>query len=47
MLGWSPDVFWAATPAELAGVLGALAGEAPAVAGADELRRLMEMYPDG
>lgn len=47
LLGWSPDSFWSATPAELACVFGAMAGEAPAVAGAGDLRRLMEMYPDG
>lgn len=47
LLGWLPDSFWSATPTELACVLGAMAGEATAVAGAGDLRRLMEMYPDG
>jgi len=46
VLGWRPDEYWRATPAELAAVLGALTGEAPA-AGADDLARLMEMFPDG
>lgn len=46
VLGWRPDEFWRATPAELAGVLGALVGEEPAAAGAGDLARLMEMFPD-
>lgn len=48
VLGWSPDAFWRATPAELGAVLGALAGpgEAPPP-GADEIARLKELYPDG
>ncbi len=46
LLGWRPGEFWAATPAELAAVLGAMAGEgAEGVSGA-ELRRLAEMFPD-
>lgn len=45
VLGWRPDEFWRSTPAELAAVLGTLAGEAPA-AGADDLARLMEIFPD-
>jgi len=46
LLGWRPEEFWAATPAELAAVLGAGApGEAPASPG--DLARLMEMFPDG
>ena len=47
LLGWRPDEFWTATPAELAAVVAALAGEARPVAGADDLARLMEIYPDG
>jgi hypothetical protein len=47
LLGWRADEFWSATPAELATVLRALAGdEAPAASSAD-LARLMEMFPDG
>lgn len=47
LLGWRPDEFWSATPAELAVVLEALnGGEAPG-AGADDLARLKEMFPDG
>lgn len=45
--GWSPAVFWAATPAELAALMRALAGEAPATADAGDLARLMEAFPDG
>jgi len=47
LLGWRPDEFWSATPAELATVVAALAGEGAAAAGAADLARLMEMYPDG
>ncbi len=47
LLGWRPDEFWKATPAELAAVLGALAGEEQAPASADDLQRLMRMFPDG
>lgn len=46
LLGWPPDTFWAATPAELAAVLNALAPRSE-TAGADDLARLKEMYPDG
>jgi uncharacterized phage protein (TIGR02216 family) len=47
-LGWRPDEFWRATPAELAAVLAAFAGapaEVPATAA--DLARLKEMHPDG
>ena len=46
LLGWRPDEFWNATPAELAAVIAALAGPGPLVSPAD-LARLKEMYPDG
>jgi hypothetical protein len=52
LLGWRPAEFWQATPAELAAILEAVGleamggGEADACA-ADELARLMEMFPDG
>ena len=46
LLGWRPDEFWAATPAELAAVL---APPAPPLAGAPltraECARLMELHP--
>lgn len=50
MLGWSPDAFWRATPAELDAVVSAL-GADPAAGGvppdADTMRRLKEAFPDG
>jgi uncharacterized phage protein (TIGR02216 family) len=47
VLGWRPDEYWAATPAELAAILAAFAGTDPAPASADDLTQLMEMFPDG
>lgn len=44
-LGWQPDDFWTATPAELAAVLTAMAGGETS-ASADDLERLKEMFPD-
>jgi uncharacterized phage protein (TIGR02216 family) len=46
LLGWRPDEFWRATPAELAAVLQAMGGDDAAASGAD-LQRLMEIFPDG
>jgi Phage tail assembly chaperone protein, TAC len=47
LLGWRPDEFWSATPAELAAVLAAMSGtDMPGADGAD-LARLKEMFPDG
>lgn len=47
LLGWRPDAFWRATPAELACVLTALRGEATAPPDAAMLAALMEQFPDG
>ena len=48
LLGWRPDEFWRATPAELAAVLVALTGGgSTAPVTRDELARLKEMFPDG
>lgn len=47
LLGWRPDEFWRATPAELAAVLRGLKGEEAAPAVPADLMRLMEMFPDG
>lgn len=49
VLGWSPDVFWRATPAELAAVVTALTGDiaAPGPPDAATIRRLQEAFPDG
>lgn len=45
LLGWTPEIFWAATPADLRNALGLdLATEAPA--DATLLARLMEVLPD-
>lgn len=46
-LGWSPDAFWAATPAELACVVRALVGEDTLPPDAATIRTLMEAFPDG
>lgn len=46
LLGWRPAEFWAATPAELASILDAVAPAGPVAAAAD-LQRLQEMFPDG
>ena len=46
LLGWRPEEFWRATPAELAAVLAALS-PADAAASRGDLARLKEMFPDG
>jgi len=46
-LGWSPDQFWAATPAELAAIVRAIGGERAAPADAGLLQRMKEAFPDG
>ncbi|WP_230635653.1 phage tail assembly chaperone [Sphingomonas sp. Leaf4] len=45
--GWSPDAFWAATPAELAALVRAVAGDAPTPCDRDTIARLKERFPDG
>jgi uncharacterized phage protein (TIGR02216 family) len=49
VLGWSPDAFWRATPAELAAVVAALTGDDPAGVPPDAatIARLREEFPDG
>lgn len=48
VLGWRPDEFWQATPAELAVVVRALGGdEAISPPARDEIAALMEAFPDG
>ena len=44
LLGWRPEEFWQATPAELAAVL---QDEMIETVAGDELRRLREQFPDG
>jgi len=45
--GWSPDRFWAATPAELAALVAVLAGDEVAPPDAATIRTLQEAFPDG
>ncbi len=47
LLGWRPAEFWSATPAELAAIIDAMAGEEPVPASAADLARLKELFPDG
>jgi len=48
LLGWRPEEFWQATPAELAAVIEALAGgECAEPASRADLERLERMFPDG
>ncbi|MCU6455862.1 phage tail assembly chaperone [Sphingomonas sp. A2-49] len=50
VLGWSPDAFWRATPAELAAVVRAASGGGEAAAmppDAATLARMREAFPDG
>lgn len=47
VLGWSPDAFWRATPAELAAVVGALAGGQAGPPDSGLLARLRKAFPDG
>jgi hypothetical protein len=48
LLGWRPEEYWSATPAELAAVLEAMLPEREgAAADQGDLARLMEMFPDG
>lgn len=48
-VGWAPDIFWSATPAEVAALFGdADPDPGPGCAlGAGDLATLMEAYPDG
>jgi hypothetical protein len=46
LLGWRPEEFWRATPAELGAVLGALMPDAEVGVSAQELARLAAMFPD-
>jgi uncharacterized phage protein (TIGR02216 family) len=46
ILGWRPDDFWSATPAELLAILHALAGDGTTPPSADALHQLMTRFPD-
>ena len=45
-LNWRPDDFWNAIPAELLGILQAMAGEGEAPPSADVIHELMAQFPD-
>jgi len=47
LIGWRPQDFWRATPAELAAVLGAMEPESEDAISAKDLASLMEQFPDG
>jgi uncharacterized phage protein (TIGR02216 family) len=47
LLGWRPEEFWKATPAEMAAVLDAVVPQGRETAVGADLARLMEMFPDG
>lgn len=46
LLGWRPEEFWRATPAELGTVLGAIAGMGEIGASRSDLDKLLEKFPD-
>lgn len=48
-LGWSPDAFWRATPAELRAVVEAVRGEGGATSPPDPatIAAMREAFPDG
>ena len=49
LLGWTPDAFWRATPAELGAVLRVVAGEGTGAVPPDAgvLAAMRETFPDG
>lgn len=47
IFGWTPDLFWEATPAELGALVRALRGDEAASLGTGDVTRLMEAFPDG
>ncbi|WP_010161245.1 phage tail assembly chaperone [Sphingomonas sp. PAMC 26617] len=49
VLGWGPEVFWHATPAELGAVVAVLTGEDGVIAPPDAatIARMQEAFPDG
>lgn len=46
VLSWTPDEFWSATVAELRMAMEGRTGRLDEAAGIEELRRLMEEFPD-
>ncbi|NCN84135.1 MAG: phage tail assembly chaperone [Sphingomonadales bacterium] len=52
VLGWTPEQFWNATPAELAAIFAAFSENTPghqnqAPLGITQLEKLKETFPDG
>lgn len=47
LIGWRPQDFWRATPAELTAVLGAMEPASDGAMSAKDLAALMEQFPDG
>lgn len=49
VLGWVPDIFWRATPAELAAVVAVLRGGENEITPPDgaTIARMQEAFPDG
>lgn len=49
VLGWAPDIFWRATPAELAAVVAVLLGGEGEITPPDgaTIARMQEAFPDG
>jgi uncharacterized phage protein (TIGR02216 family) len=45
--GWTPELFWAATPEELVALVRAVAGDVVAPPDRDTIAQLMEAFPDG
>lgn len=45
--GWAPETFWRATPAELAALVRAVAGDEVAPPDAATIAAMMEAFPDG
>ena len=46
-LGWRPDEFWNATPAELLAILQGSDGQDAAPPDPNEIQKLMSLFPDG
>ncbi|HEY0044491.1 MAG TPA: phage tail assembly chaperone [Allosphingosinicella sp.] len=47
LLGWRPEEFWRATPAELAAVVSAMMPAGGEGMDSTELERLRSLFPDG
>ena len=47
LFGWTPDIFWAATPAEFGAIVAAFDSPATDPPDAGLVARLLEAFPDG